>query len=604
VRPASDTLEQILRTTFGLRGFWPKQREIIEDLVEGRDAFVLMPTGGGKSLCYQLPALVRPGVALVVSPLISLMKDQVDALQASGIAAEFYNSALDAQSARRVLARLHAGELDLLYVAPERLMSPDFIERLSGVPVALIATDEAHCVSQWGHDFRPEYAALGGLRSHFPDAPVIALTATADPQTRADIVRVLGLESAGVHVSSFDRPNIRYRVLEKYQPARQLLTFLESQGGESGIVYALSRKRTEEIAAQLQAAGHDAEAYHAGLGAETRRDVQERFIRDDLRIVVATVAFGMGIDKPNVRFVVHHDLPKNIEGYYQETGRAGRDGLPSEALLLFGAQDAVLARRLIEGTEDADQRRIDGQKLQAMVAFAESLTCRRRVLLGYFGESLPDDCGNCDICLNPPETFDGTVLAQKALSCVYRVRERFGIGHVVEVLRGADTERIRRLGHDRLSTYGIGNDMSVGEWTSYIRQLIHQGFLMQDIGNYSVLKLTPEARPVLRGEESIQLAMPRIKEKPPKKKRVPRSAQSLDAADAGLFEALRVLRKELADEQGVPPYVIFGDATLVEMSRERPSDEDDLIEVNGVGKVKLERYGDRFLDAIAHYQSD
>jgi ATP-dependent DNA helicase RecQ len=603
VTEPSEKVNAVLHGVFGFRTFRPGQREIVEGLVNGGDAFVLMPTGGGKSLCYQLPALIRPGVALVVSPLISLMKDQVDALKAAGVSAEFYNSALDADTARRVLARLHAGELDLLYVAPERLMSSDFISRLEDVPVALIAVDEAHCVSQWGHDFRPEYAALGDLRPHFPGVPLIALTATADPQTRGDIVRVLGLERARHHVASFDRPNIRYRVLEKYQPARQLLAFLEGQAGESGIVYALSRKRTEEIAAQLTDAGHDAAPYHAGLSAGVREEVQERFIRDDLGIVVATVAFGMGIDKPDVRFVVHYDMPKNIEGYYQETGRAGRDGLPSEALLLFGAQDAVLARRLIEGTQDPEQRRIDAQKLQAMVAFAESLTCRRRVLLGYFGEPLPADCGNCDICLNPPETFEGTEIAQKALSCVYRVRERFGIGHVADVLRGADTERIRRLGHDRLSTYGLGKGISAGEWASYIRQLVHRGYLTQDIENYSVLKLTPAARPVLRGEESVRLAKPRLTEKRPKKK-VSRSARSLRPADAGLFEVLRVLRKELADERDVPPYVIFGDATLVEMSRERPVDEQGLMEISGVGQVKLERYGERFLRAIAEYRPD
>jgi ATP-dependent DNA helicase RecQ len=595
---ASDTLHATLRQVFGLHAFRPTQQAIIEELLAGRDAFVLMPTGAGKSLCYQLPALLRPGVALVVSPLISLMKDQVDALKANGVAAAFYNSALEAAEARRVLAKLHAGELDLLYVAPERLMHAGFLARLADLRIALIAVDEAHCVSQWGHDFRPEYAALGELRTHLTDVPLIALTATADPHTRSDIIRVLGLEAARQFVASFDRPNIRYTVLEKHRPLDQLTRFLATQGHEAGIVYALSRKRTEEIAAHLELAGHAAAAYHAGLPAAERQDVQERFLRDDLQIVVATVAFGMGIDKPNVRFVVHYDLPKHIEGYYQETGRAGRDGLPAEALLLFGAQDVVTARRLLETTENPEQRRIEAHKLQAMVGLAESLTCRRRVLLGYFGEQLSNDCGNCDICLNPPETFDATVEAQKVLSCVYRVGERFGVKHIVDVLRGADTERMRRLGHDGLSTYGIGAEKSEAEWASIVRQLIHRGLLVQDIAAYSVLKLTDAARPVLRGEERLTLARPRIKET---RKRRPKSAGRLEAGDMELFEALRALRKRLADEQGVPPYVIFGDVSLVEMSRRKPANEAELLDITGVGRVKLERYGAEFLDTIAAF---
>jgi len=591
-----DELQATLQRVFGLHEFRPLQREIIEGVIAGGDAFVLMPTGGGKSLCYQLPALLRPGVALIVSPLISLMKDQVDSLIANGVAAACYNSSLASGEARQVLARLHAGELDLLYVAPERLMSPDFLERFEEIPVALIAVDEAHCVSQWGHDFRPEYAALGQLRARFPGIPLVALTATADPHTRDDIVRCLGLGAAPRYISSFDRPNIRYTVLEKHRPMDQLSRFLAARQQESGIVYALSRKRTEEVATHLELAGYQAAAYHAGLSAELRRDVQERFLRDDLNIVVATVAFGMGIDKPNVRFVVHYDMPRHIEGYYQETGRAGRDGLPSEALLLYGAQDVVTARRQLESNANPEQRRIEAHKLQAMVGLAESLSCRRRVLLGYFGETLEQDCGNCDICLNPPETFDATVEAQKALSCVYRVGERFGIKHVVDVLRGADTERIRKLHHDKLSTYGIGAQMSDAEWSSVLRQLIHLGMLSQDITNYSVLKLTEKSRPVLRGEQSLRLARPRIKEK---RKQRSRSAAGLTPADEGLFEVLRALRKQLAQDQGVPPYVVFGDATLVEMSRRRPATEAELLEITGVGEVKLQRYGAEFLDAIA-----
>jgi ATP-dependent DNA helicase RecQ len=587
-----DTLRQV----FGLHDFRPHQREIVDHVVGGGDAFVLMPTGGGKSLCYQLPALHLDGVALVVSPLISLMKDQVDALRANGVRAACYNSSLGAAEARDVLDALHRGELDLLYVAPERIMRPGFLHTLDHVPVALIAIDEAHCVSQWGHDFRPEYVALGGLREHFPAAPFIALTATADPQTRADIVAVLGLQDARTFITSFDRPNIRYTVLEKHQPHGQLQRFLANREGEAGIVYALSRKRVEEVAAALAGRGHAAAAYHAGLDAKTRSSVQERFLRDELDIVVATVAFGMGIDKPNVRFVVHYDMPRHLEGYYQETGRAGRDGLASEALLLFGAQDAAMARYQIEQGGNEEQRRIEGHKLNAMVGFAESLSCRRRVLLGYLGEDLGTDCGNCDICLDPPERFDGTEAARKVLSCVYRVGQRFGLKHVVDVLRGADNERIRQFGHDRLSTYGIGEEFSHAEWLSLTRQLIHKGYLVQDIANWSVLKLTPGAAGVLRDGAAVELARPRIRQKAKKK---PAIALELGPPDQELFEQLRALRKRLADEAGVPPYIVFGDAALVEMSRAKPSSEEELLAVNGVGEVKLQRYGQAFLEVIA-----
>jgi len=478
------------------------------------------------------------------------------------------------------------------------MMNPGFLDRLSEIPISLIAVDEAHCVSQWGHDFRPDYAALGALREHFPGIPLLALTATADAHTREDIVSVLKLEHAARYVASFDRPNIRYTVLEKHKGMDQLTQFLKTQDGESGIVYALSRKRTEELATHLEVQGMSVAAYHAGLPAAVRQDVQERFIKDDLQIVVATVAFGMGIDKPNVRYVVHYDMPKNIEGYYQETGRAGRDSLPSEALLLFGAQDVGNARRMLEQNQNPEQRRIETHKLQAMVGFAESLTCRRRVLLGYFSEHLAEDCGNCDICLNPPETFDATVEAQKVLSCVYRVGERFGIKHVVDVLRGANTERVRSLGHDKLSTYGIGAELSDAEWTSIVRQLIHRGLLTQDIAHYSVLKLTEQARPVLKGKEQLVLARPRIKTKAKKRSR---AAVGLEPEDEGLFEALRALRKSLAEEQGVPPYVVFGDATLVEMAQRKPSSDEELMMITGVGEKKLQRYGTDFLYTIASF---
>ena len=594
-----DGIQESLQRVFGYPAFRPHQQEIIENLVAGRDAFVLMPTGGGKSLCYQIPALHRPGVGIVVSPLISLMKDQVDALRANGVAAAFYNSALGSDEARQVLARLHAHELELLYISPERLLSGGFIDRLADIDIALFAIDEAHCVSQWGHDFRPEYQRLSGLRAHFPHVPLVALTATADHQTREDIVRVLGLDAATRYVTGFDRPNIRYTVLEKHKPFDQLMRFLTLRGDQAGIVYALSRKRVDEVAARLCDAGLRAAAYHAGLPGPQRQKVQDAFLRDELQIVVATVAFGMGIDKPNVRFVAHYDLPKNIEGYYQETGRAGRDGLPSEALLLYGAQDSGTVRRLIENGENAEQKRIELHKLNAMIGLAESLTCRRRVLLNYFGERLEQDCGNCDLCLDPPERFDATEDARKALSCVYRVGQRFGVGHVVDVLRGADTERIRALGHQRLSTYGLGSDKSEQDWTSLIRQLVHQGYLIQDIANYSVLKLTDVARPLLRGERTLELAKPRIREQAKKKR--PRIESAQGSYDEALFDHLRATRKRLADAQGVPPYIIFGDATLIQMSRDKPMSGEALLGIVGVGQHKLEKYGGAFLEAIAEH---
>lgn len=594
-----DDIHATLQRVFGFSAFRPWQREIIDGLIAGDDAFVLMPTGGGKSLCFQIPAMHRAGVGIVVSPLISLMKDQVDALQANGVAAAYYNSSLGSDDARQVLAKLHAHELDLLYISPERLMSGGFIDRLADIDIALFAIDEAHCVSQWGHDFRPEYQKLGGLREHFPRIPLVALTATADTQTRADIVRVLGLGTARHYVTGFDRPNIRYSVLDKHKPFDQLMRFLEARRDQSGIVYALSRKRVDEVAEKLSAQGLCAAAYHAGLPGSRRQAVQEAFLRDETQIVVATVAFGMGIDKPNVRFVVHYDLPKHIEGFYQETGRAGRDGLPAEALLLYGAQDISVARQLVENNDNVEQRRIELHKLNAMVGLAESLTCRRRVLLNYFSERLEEDCGNCDVCLDPPEQFDATDDARKALSCVYRVGQRFGAGHVVAVLRGADNERIRSLNHQQLSTYGIGRERSEHDWMSIIRQLIHHGYLIQDIAAYSVLKLTDAARPLLRGEQTLQLARPRVREQTRKKR--PKAAASIGSYDETLFDHLRAVRKRLADAQGVPPYIIFGDASLTQMARDQPLDNDGLLAIVGVGQHKLEKYGTEFLDAIAEY---
>jgi len=588
-------VRQTLNDVFGYQSFRPYQEEIINSLIQGQDAFVLMPTGGGKSICFQIPALHRSGIAIVVSPLISLMKDQVDALQANGVRAACYNSSLGVVEARQVLAQLHAGQLDLLYVAPERLLSADFLERLRSFEIALFAIDEAHCVSQWGHDFRPEYTGLGKLRNSFPTVPMIALTATAEKQTRLDILHHLQLQNARQVIASFDRPNIRYTVIDKAKPYLQLGAFLDSHDNESGIVYCLSRKRVDEVARKLRLDGLKAAPYHAGLSAAERKQTQEDFIRDDVQIVVATVAFGMGIDKPNVRFVVHYDLPKNLESYYQETGRAGRDGLPADALLLFGYGDIAMGRGLIEKGNNPEQKRIEIHKLNAMVAFAESGTCRRRALLGYFGETLEKDCGNCDICLNPPERYDVSEDARKALSCVYRVGQRFGIGHVIEVLRGAKTQRIFDLRHDQLSTYGIGREQNQDHWSHLLRQLIHYGYLEQDIGNYSILKLTEAARPLLRGEAELTITRPRIK--PGREKRPERKIVGLEY-DQELFNQSRILRKQIADRDGVPPYVVFGDASLAEMAATLPTASETFLQVNGVGQTKLQRYGSQFMEEI------
>ncbi|MCW8858584.1 MAG: DNA helicase RecQ [Deltaproteobacteria bacterium] len=593
-----ESARQTLQEVFGYQSFRPFQEEVIAELIAGRDAFVLMPTGGGKSLCYQIPALHRHGVGIVVSPLISLMKDQVDALLANGVRAACYNSSLTVAEVQQVLAKLQKNQLDLLYVAPERLLNPDFLSRLHSLSIALFAIDEAHCVSQWGHDFRPEYVHLGRLRQNFPEVPLIALTATAEKHTRLDILQHLHLQDSYRVIAGFDRPNIRYTVINKARPYLQLGAFLDNHNDESGIVYCLSRKRVEEIAAKLSQDGFKAAAYHAGLGAKTRKQVQEAFLRDDLQIVVATVAFGMGIDKPNVRFVVHYDLPKNIESYYQETGRAGRDGLPAEALLLFGYGDIALCRGLIQKGGNLEQNRIEIHKLNAMVAFAESGICRRRALLGYFGETMDADCGNCDICLHPPQRYDATEDARKALSCVYRVGQRFGIGHVIDVLRGAKTQRLLDLRHDQLSTYGVGRERTQDHWSHLLRQLIHHGFLEQDIANYSVLKLTEAARPLLRGETELMISAPRVK--PVSKKRPERKIAGLEY-NQELFNQLRIKRKQIADRDGVPPYVVFGDASLAEMAASLPTDKEALLAINGVGQTKLQRYGNEFIKEIVGF---
>jgi ATP-dependent DNA helicase RecQ len=618
----TSTPHHVLNTVFGYADFRSAQELIIATVLRNRDAFVLMPSGGGKSLCYQIPALLRPGTGIVVSPLISLMKDQVDALRAHGVSAAAYNSSLDPDAARSVLTDLTSGRLDLLYVSPERVTSNGFLDRLaalgSGSPgnsagINLIAIDEAHCISQWGHDFRPEYVALGRLRDRFPEVPLIALTATADPHTRDDIRAQLGLGEAACFVTSFDRPNIRLDVVEKRNPHAQLQRFLSERDGEAGIIYCATRRRTEELAARLSERGVAAAAYHAGLPAEERSRVQESFIFDEIRVVVATVAFGMGIDKTNVRFVVHWDLPQHLEGYYQEIGRAGRDGLPAHALLLFGWEDVPRVRALIDSGDNEARVAVEQHKFSALVGFAEGLTCRRRALLGYLGETMESDCGNCDICLDPPLLYDAGEDARKALSCVYRLRERFGLGHVVDVLRGSKNQRIFDLGHDRLSTYGIGADLSADAWKSLLRQLVHLGYLRQEMGGYPVLKLTPAAMPLLRDEGPLMLAQPRVKLARTKITRGARSRSAtvgakdaggagepsqLEAGDEALFERLRMLRTRIASREHLPAYVIFHDATLLDMATLRPTTPDELLEVSGVGRVKLEKYGHEFLAAL------
>lgn len=591
-----DTIHHTLKTVFGFHQFREPQQDVIERVVAGEDVFLVMPTGGGKSLCYQIPALHRGGVAIVVSPLIALMKDQVDALVDNGVRAAFLNSSLSSDEARQVLRQMHSNELDLLYVAPERLLLPDFLDTLATLKLALFAIDEAHCISQWGHDFRPDYVKLGQLRDAFPDVPIVAMTATADPETRKDIVNQLGIHQATIFVAGFDRPNITYTVVPKHKPFVQLSRFLNGRSDEAGIIYALSRKRVEQIAEQLKQAGFSAAAYHAGLSDKERSRVQNAFRCDDLRIVVATVAFGMGIDKQNVRFVVHYDMPKSVESYYQETGRAGRDGLPSEALMLFGMGDVMTARSLIENSDNAERVRIELQKLNAMVAYGEALTCRRRALLSYFGDQREHDCGNCDICTDPPQRFDASKQAQKALSCVFRVGERFGVRHVIEVLRGAKSQRISDLRHHELSTYGIGADQSAVEWENIFRQLIHLGLLVQDFTRYGVLGLSPAARPVLRGETEVILGLPRAVIKPEAKGK--RRSGVVDALHQELFDRLRALRKQIADAANVPPFVVFSDASLLEMASSKPRDERELLSITGVGEHKLRKYGAAFLSVV------
>ncbi len=592
----------ILRSVFGFPAFRGDQAEIIDTVVAGGDALVLMPTGGGKSLCYQIPALCRPGPGVVVSPLIALMEDQVAGLRQQGVPAATVHSGLDGASARSVLADLRQGRLDLVYVSPERLLTPGFLALLAACRPALFAIDEAHCVSQWGHDFRPEYRKLTVLHERFPDVPRIALTATADGPTRNDILAQLRMETARVFVASFDRPNICYRVAAKTTPRRQLLRFLGTEHrGEAGIVYCLTRDRVDATAAWLSAEGVTALPYHAGLDPAVRSAHQERFLREDGIVVVATIAFGMGIDKPDVRFVAHLDLPRNLEAYYQETGRAGRDGLAADALLLYGIQDAARLRHFAEASQAPEaQKHREKNKLDALLGYCETTRCLRQVLLEYFGERRDAPCGNCSNCLDPAETFAGTVSAQKALSCIYRTGQRFGAGHVIDVLLGRETDRIRAFRHDRLSTFGIGSELSRNEWQSVLRQLVAMGLLRVDVEGHGGLSLAADARAVLRGEREIRLR--RDPGAPPRERRRgghQRPRPALEPADEAVFQALRAYRAEVARAQGTPAYVIFHDSTLMEVARRRPRNLVALATVPGIGQAKLERYGLAILEVVA-----
>ncbi|MDO9392965.1 MAG: DNA helicase RecQ [Methylotenera sp.] len=602
--PALQTLYEV----FGYSTFRGEQQAVVEHVVSGGDALVLMPTGGGKSLCYQLPALLREGVGIVVSPLIALMQDQVDALKQLGVRAAFLNSSQDADEAREITAQLMRGHLQMVYVAPERLLMSGFLSLLDeieqGAGIALFAIDEAHCVSQWGHDFRPEYRKLTVLHERFPQVPRIALTATADAPTRAEIVERLKLEDARQFVSSFDRPNIRYRVTQKANARQQLESFLEAEhANDAGIIYCLSRRKVEETAEWLKSRGWDALPYHAGLDASVRNQSQRRFLREEGVIMVATVAFGMGIDKPNVRFVVHLDLPKSMEGYYQETGRAGRDGLPANAWMTYGLGDVVSMRKMLDSGDAPEERKqVERQKLDALLGFCESTSCRHQTLLRYFGEQHPGNCEQCDNCLSPVDTWNATQAVQMALSCVYRTGQRFGVVHLIDVLLGKNTPKIQQFNHQTLSTFGIGKGLTQQQWSSVYRQLVAGGYLESDIEAYGGLKLAESAKPVLKGEaevwlrQDIELAATR---KVSKAERGSRAKEGYkEVADDPIWHALKAKRMELAKEQGVPPYVIFHDSTLLEILNQKPASLTEMSHIAGVGQAKLIRYGDEFLQVL------
>ncbi|HKK57312.1 DNA helicase RecQ [Marinobacter sp.] len=605
VRPetSGQNPEEVLHRVFGYESFRPLQGDIIREVVNGGDALVLMPTGGGKSLCYQVPALVRAGTAIVVSPLIALMHDQVAALRELGVRAALLNSTMDFHQAQETENALMTGELDLLYCAPERLIQSRTMNLLKAASLSLFAIDEAHCVSQWGHDFRSDYLELSRLATEFPAIPRIALTATADERTRKEIAERLSLTQARHFISSFDRPNIHYRIAPKTNANKQLLNFIGTEhNGDCGIVYCLSRNKVDATAKLLQNQGYNALPYHAGLDGKTRSRHQERFLREDGVIIVATIAFGMGIDKPDVRFVAHLDLPKSLEAYYQETGRAGRDGNPSTAWMVYGLQDVIKLRQMLEASQGNEHfKRVERQKLDAMLGLCEVTRCRRQVLLRYFGDTLDNPCGNCDTCLNPPETWDGKVAVQKALSCVFRTGQRFGVSYLIDVLRGSRNERILQFGHHTVSTWGIGQELSANEWKSVFRQLVANGYLRADPDGYGALQLTEDCRPLLKGEVAIDLR----KDPVPKPGKSPGTRGAVqgrrfvdEVVDKEAWEALRACRKALSEAKGVPPYVIFHDATLFEILQKQPESLAEMADITGVGAAKLERYGDQFLAAL------
>ncbi|MCX8586091.1 MULTISPECIES: DNA helicase RecQ [unclassified Gilliamella] len=597
-----DQIEDVLHNIFGYKSFRNQQKDIIESVIDGRDVLAVIPTGGGKSLCYQIPAVVLPGTAIVISPLISLMKDQVDQLLVNGIPAAFLNATQSGIEQQNVINQYLNHSIKLLYISPERLTVSSFGALLDQHPPSLIAIDEAHCISQWGHDFRPDYRQLNQLSKRFPDVPIIALTATADEMTQRDILNQLNLVDPLFVVRSFDRPNIRYTVVEKFNLTEQVVSFIETQKGNSGIIYCSSRSKVEDMTTRLVARGFSVIAYHAGLSTSERQSAQESFLKDNTQIIVATVAFGMGINKPNVRFVVHADCPRSIEAYYQETGRAGRDGVPAEAMLLFKSNDLSWYKQQIIEKYDNHQKQVELHKIQAMESFAQCMTCRRIVLLNYFGEHRTEPCNNCDICLYPPKQYDALIDAQKVLSCVYRVEQRYGAQYIVDILRGSGRSQIKDNRHDKLSVYGIGKEHNADYWLSVIRQLIFLGYLRQNISNFNTLQLTENARAILKGEVQLKLAKPRLEIV--KKSRLNRYARSINLTtilsyeERILFNNLRRLRKEIADMEDIAPYIVFSDATLLEMVQTMPESKTQLINVSGVGKIKLEKYGNLFLDEI------
>ncbi len=596
--------QEILEKTFGYDAFRFDQADIIKTLIDGGDVLALMPTGGGKSLTYQIPALVRKGCAIVVSPLIALMQDQVAALKQVGVKAAFLNSTLSQEQGFEVLQNLRDGKLDLLYIAPERLVNDYMLDQLRYADLSLFAIDEAHCVSQWGHDFRPEYRRLSVLHDHFPDVPRIAVTATADERTREEIIQQLALGQAKTFISSFDRPNIRYTITEGNGGRNALAKFIESEHqGDAGIVYCLSRKKVEETASWLSKQGHNALPYHAGLDPQVRQDAQERFLREDGIIICATIAFGMGIDKPDVRFVAHMNLPKSIESYYQETGRAGRDGLPANVWMSYGLQDVIQLRSWVEDSDAGEEhKRVQAHKLDALLGLCEQSDCRRIALLGYFGETLEEPCGNCDNCLSPPEMYDGTVDAQKLLSTVYRTGQMFGVGYLVDILKGKEDDRIKRNGHDQLKVFGMGDDKTNPQWSRIVRQLVAGGYVYADVESYGAIKLTDKCRPVLRGEQTLMLRIPvKAKLSPARKRKSNRPVFNLSETDKPLYDALKTLRTNLSKAGNVPPYVIFGDATLEELITFRPDTGDALLMITGIGETKRDRYGKMLLEVIAQH---